>query len=105
MLLPFQFSSVIFGWNIFFGEKKVMEPESSRPEVIWDPEHDWILQFEKLLDPKKSSNLNKRGETRFLSKLGVVSFVRFPQIRVFDSNAIDACWDWPWSAYFVFHSR
>ena len=22
-------------------------------EDIWDPEHDWILQFEKLLNPSK----------------------------------------------------
>ena len=62
-----------------------MEPESAKNEAIWDPDHDWILQFEKLLDPRKKSNPNKRGETQFLkfflTKLGVASnFVRFANL-------------------------
>ena len=59
-------------------------------EDIWDPEHDWILQFEKLLNPtnqgrtteKKTKTCHKHYEkiTHQSSDLDYSEYFRVPQI-------------------------
>ena len=53
-----------------------MATANAKEESLWDPEHDWILKFERLLSPnhhRRRLSSTAKGETKFFWRLQIIN--------------------------------